>query len=153
MGLFSKPKKQQEPEVSEEILLGFIVKFQKMIPDGFKHEINGKIYNSKDIRQTVDTLARVANLSGDQQLVQFVARACTLTTPEFGEFSVEKMAQVLFDDFGVSGEIRKRYSSNVSVVEAVAALGIASILILEKNPKYPEVLAYIGANAEKLAGK
>lgn len=152
MGLFSKPKKNQASKVSEDILQGFIVKFQKMIPDGFEHEINGKIYVSADIRQTVDTLARVANLSGDQQLVQFVARACTITTPEFGEFSVERIAKTLFDDFGVSGEIRKRYSSNVGVVEAVAALGIASILILEKNPKYPEALAYIGANANKLAG-
>jgi hypothetical protein len=151
MGLFSKQKNQREPEVSAEILQGFIVKFQKMIPDGFEHEINGKIYVSEDIRQTVDTLARVANQAGDQQLVQFIARACALTTPEFGEFSVERIAETLFDDFGVSGEIRKRYSSNAAVVEAVAALGIASILILEKNPKYPEALAYIGANADKLA--
>ena len=38
MGIFSKPKSKATPGVPEESLLGFISKFQKMLPDGFLSE-------------------------------------------------------------------------------------------------------------------
>ena len=121
-----------------------------MIPDDLALEINEKTITSKDLRDIVDKLARVSNELGDQQLLHHLTRACLIASEEFGDLEVEKIAQTLFDDLGVSGEIRKRYSSNHSVVDAVATIGIASILILEKNPKFPEVMDYISANAKKL---
>ena len=121
-----------------------------MIPDNLSLEVNGKTVSSKDLKNIVATLARVSNELGDQQLLHHLTRACLVSSEEFGDLEVEKIAQTLFDDLGVSGEIRKRYSSNHSVADAVATIGIASILILEKNPKFPEVMDYISANAKKL---
>ena len=150
MGIFSKSKPKAASGVSEESLLGLISKFQKMLPDDFKMEINGKNYDSARLREIVDNLTRVSSQLDDQQLLHFVARSCVVASEDFGKFEIEKIAKTLFDDFGVSGEIRKRYSSQTLVVEGVTALGVASISILEKNPKYPAVLEYLSKNAEKL---
>ena len=153
MGIFSRPKPKDASGVSEESLLSFISKFQKMIPDDFNKEINGKNYDSSGLREIVATLTRFSTQSDDQQLLHFVARSCVFASEEFGEFEVEKIAATLIDDFGVSGEIRRRHSSNHLVVDAVTALGVASISILEKNPKYPAVLEFISSNAEKLGSR
>ncbi len=153
MGIFSKPKPKATTGVPEESLLGFISKFQKMLPDGFAMEINGKNYDTHNLREVVDTLTRLSSRVEDQQLLHFVARACVVASDEFGTFEVAKIAETLFDDFGVSEEIRRRHSSNPVIVEGVTALGVASISILEKNPKYPEVLQYLSDNAEKLGSR
>ncbi len=153
MGIFSRPKPKNASEVSEESLFGFISKFQKMIPDDFTMEINGKNYDSFKLREIVATLTRFSTQTDDQQLLHFVARSCVIASEEFGEFEVGKIAETLFDDFGVSGEIRRRHSSNHLVVDGVTALGVASLSILEKNPKYPAVLEYISANAEQLGSR
>lgn len=153
MGIFSRPKPKDASGVSEESLLAFISKFQKMIPDDFSKEINGKDYDTSSLREIVATLTRFSTQAEDQQLLHFVARACVVASEEFGEFEVEKIAETLLDDLGVSGEIRGRHSTNQSVVEEVTALGVASISILEMNPKYPAVLEYISANAEKLGSR
>ena len=47
---------------------------------------------------------------------------------------------MLFEDLAVSGAVRKRHAGDKTIVSGVTALGAASILILEENPKYPEVL-------------
>ena len=146
MGIFSKSKSNSNAPAPEETMLGFISKFQQMIPDNLSIEINSKNISSQDLRDIVNLLARTSNQLGDQQLIHFIARECIVASEEFGNFEVEKIAQTLFDGLGVSGEIRKRFSSNRSVVDGVATLGIASILILEKNPKYPAVLDYLAAN-------
>ncbi len=124
-----------------------------MIPEDFTMEINGTSYDTSRLREIVSALTRFSTLEEDQQLLHFVARSCVVASEEFGEFEVEKIADTLFDDFGVSGEIRRRHSSNKSVVQGVTALGVASISILEKNPKYPAVLEYLSANAEKLGSQ
>jgi len=149
MGIFSRSKSNSNASASEEDLSRFTSKFQQMIPDNLSLEINGKTVSSKDLKNIVAKLARVSNELGDQQLLHHLTRACLVSSEEFGVLEVEKIAQTLFDDLGVSGEIRKRYSSNQSVVDAVATLGIASILILEKNPKFPEVMEYISTIAKK----
>lgn len=149
MGIFSKSKSNSNASASEETLLRFISKFQQMIPDDLSLEINGKIISSKDLKDIVAKLARISNELDDQQLLHHLTRACLVSSEQLvGDFEVEKIAQTLFDDLGVSGEIRKRYSSNQSVVDAVATIGIASILILEKNPKFPEVMEYISTIAK-----
>ena len=121
-----------------------------MIPDDLSLEINGKTISSKDLKDIIAKLARVSNELDDKQLLHHLTRACLVSSEEFGDLEVGKIAQTLYDDLGVSGEIRKRYSSNQSIVDAVATIGIASILIFEKNPKCPEVMEYISANAKKL---
>ena len=148
MGIFSKPKLKDASGVSEESLLTVITKFQKMLPDDFSMEINGKTYDTNKLHEIVDTLTRLSSRVNDQQLLHFVARSCAVASEEFGKFEVAKIAETLASDFGVSGEIRRRYSSNRLIVDGVTALGVASISILEKNPKYPMVLDYISGNAE-----
>jgi hypothetical protein len=153
MGIFSKPKSKDTSGVPKDGLLGFISKFQKMLPDDFIMEINGKTYDTHKLREIVDTLTRISSRVEDEQLLTFVARACVVASDEFGTFEVAEIAETLFDDLGKSGEIRRRYASNQSVIDGVIALGCASISILEKNPKYPAVLEYISANAEKLGSR
>ena len=151
--MFSKFKTKNVSEVTDESLVPFITKFQKMIPEGFSQDINGKHCDTSDLRLIVDNLTRFASISEDRQLLHFVARACVVSGEEFGALEIEKIAETLFDDFGVSGEIRRRYASNHLIVEGVTSLGVASISILESNPKYPAVLEYLTANAEKLAAR
>ena len=153
MGIFSKNKSKDASGVPEESLVGFISKFQNMLPDDFSIEINSKTFDTQKLHEVVDRLTRLSSRVDDQQLLHFVARSCVVASVEFGRFEVSKIAETLFDDFGVSGEIRKRYSTNPQIVDDVTALGVASISILERNPKYPEVLDYLSANAEKLGNK
>ncbi len=148
MGIFSKPKSKDASGVSEESLLTVITKFQKMLPDDFSMEINGKTYDTYKLREIVSTLTRFSSQVDDQQLLHFVGRSCVVASDEFGKFEVAKIAETLAGDFGVSGEIRRRYSSKRLIVDGVTALGVASISILEKNPKYPEVLNYLSGKAE-----
>ena len=153
MGIFSKFKTKNVSDGTDESLVPFITKFQKMIPEGFNQEINGKHCDTSNLRFVVDDLTRFASVGDDLQLLHFVARACVVSSEEFGTLEIEKIAKTLFDDFGVSGEIRRRYASNPAIVEGVTALGVASISILESNPKYPAVLEYLSANSEKLAAR
>lgn len=153
MGLFSKKKPVEVSKASEEQILKVITKFQNLLPDTFETEINGKNYDSSKLNAIVDKLVRVANQNEDRQLLQFVAHSCVVASSEFGELSVEEIAKTIFNGLGVSGEIRNRYSSNHSIVDDVTALGVASVQIIEENPKYPEVLDFLSENAEKLANE
>ena len=143
MGIFSKSKPKADSGVSQESLEAFITKFQQMFPESFREEINGAIFTTSDVRQFVASLTNFANKEQDQQLLHFVARACLVSSDEFGRQDISVIAQTLMDDFGVSLELRKRYSRYQDVVLQVTVLGVASIKVLENNPKYEQVLKYI----------
>ena len=143
MGIFSKSKPEVDSGVSQESLEAFITKFQQMFPTSFREEINGAIFTASDVRQFVASLTNLANKKQDQQLLHFVARACLVASDEFGKQDISVIAQTLMDDFGVSLELRKRYSRYQDVVLQVTVLGVASIKVLENNPRYEQVLEYI----------
>jgi hypothetical protein len=113
-----------------------------MFPESFHEEINESFYNSSDIRTFVASLTDFANREQDQQLLYFIARACLISSDEFAKQDISVIAQTLMDDFGVSLELRKKYSKYRDVVLQITVLGVASIKVLEKNPKYQQVLEY-----------
>lgn len=132
--------KKISPEIPEEQLGKFVLRFQKMIPDTFSMEIDGDNFDAQRLKGVVETLIHVANDYGDALLLHFVARSCIVASPEFGTSKEEEIAKMLFEDLAVSSAVRKRHAGDKTIVSGVAALGAASILILEENPKYPEVL-------------
>ncbi len=143
MGIFKNRRPQSDSSVSQESLEKFISKFQGMFPENFEEEINGTIYTTTEIRTYIASLTETANVSQDQQLLHFIARACLVASEEFGKQDISIMAQTIMDDFGVSLELRKRYSRYEEIVRQVTVLGVASIKVLERNPKYSQVLEYI----------
>jgi hypothetical protein len=143
VGIFSKSNPKVDSGVSQESLQAFITKFQQMFPESFREEINGAIFTTSDIRTFVGSLTIFANKEQDQQLLHFVARACLVASDDFAKQDISVIAQTLMDDFGVSLELRKKYSKYRDVVLQVTVLGVASIKVLEKNPKYEQVLEYI----------
>jgi len=143
MGIFSRSKQKVDNGVSKESLEAFTTKFQRMFPESFREEINGSFYTSSDIRTFVASLTLFANREQDQQLLHFIARACLVSSDEFAKQDISVIAQTLMDDFGVSLELRKKYSRYHEVILQITVLGVASIKVLEKNPKYQQVLEYI----------
>ena len=135
-----KVGKKISPEIPEEQLGKFVLRFQKMIPDTFSMEIDGENFDAQRLKGVVETLIHVANDYGDALLLHFVARSCIVASAEFGASKEEEIAKMLFEDLAVSGAVRKRHAGDKIIVSGVTALGAASILILEENPKYPEVL-------------
>ena len=149
MGIFSKSKPKVDSDVSQESLEAFITKFQQMSPESFREEINGAIFTTSDVRQFVASLTNFANDEQDQQLLHFIARSCLVASDDFARQDISVMAQTLMDDFGVSLELSKKYSKHKDVVLQITVLGVASIKVLEKNPKYRQVLDYISNLNEK----
>lgn len=135
-----KSNKKISPEIPEEQLGKFVLRFQKMIPDTFSMEIDGENFDAQRLKGVVETLIHVANDYGDALLLHFVARSCIVASAEYGTSKEEEIAKMLFEDLAVSGAVRKRHAGDKTIVSGVTALGAASILILEENPKYPEVL-------------
>jgi hypothetical protein len=152
MGIFSKPKAKAIEPISESQLLEVINKFNSWIPKNFSKDINGKKYNSSDLKDAIDRLVRAYAKSGDELLLQFTAK-CSASFEDNQAESIESLAQLHFDLSWSSIELRKTYARDSYVVNGITVLGLASFSVFEKHPKYNEVLDYMSANAEKLAGK
>ena len=155
MGIFSKQKPKAAEVVPETQLLEVINKFTGWLPKNFTKEINGKKYSTNELKELVSKLVRIAANSGDEMLLQFVAKACASfeDTGNTEVDSVESLAQLHFDLTVSSMGLRKTYANDPAVSEGLTVLGLASYSVFEKHPKHLKVLEYMSANSQKLAGK
>ena len=153
MGIFSRQKPKVNDAIPEAQLIEVINKFSGWVPKNFSKEINGKKYNSNDLKNVVNTLVRAAAESGDELLLQFTAKSCASFEDTAAAEPIESLAQVHFDLSWSSMGLRKTYANDSDITEGISALGLASFSIFEKHPKHKEVLEYMSANAQKLAGK
>ena len=151
MGIFSKQKPKAAEVVSESQLLEVINKFTGWLPKNFTKEINGKKYSTNELKELVSKLVRIAANNGDEMLLQFVAKACA--SFEDSKESIDSMAQLHFDLTWSSAALRKTYKNDSMALEGITVIGLASYSEFEKHPKYKEVLEYMSANSQKLAGK
>jgi hypothetical protein len=47
-------------------------------------------------------------------------------------------------------ELRRKYSENKQLLDAISAIGLAAMSFAESLPNYQEVLEYMSVNAHKL---
>ena len=124
MGIFSKQKPKADEVVPETQLLEVINKFTGWLPKNFTKEINGEKYSTNDLKEFVSKLVRIAANSGDEMLLQFVAKACA--SFEESKESVESMAQLHFDLTWSSAALRKTYKNDSMALEGITVVGLAS---------------------------
>ena len=151
MGLFSKSKPESIKPDNEARLASIIMKFQNWIPTDFFLDVNGVAYDCQKLRNVVEYLVRWSASIEDEQLLQFAGKSCAGFGESVLKESTEDLAQFMFDITVVSVELRKRFSSEKTVVEGVIALGLACTSTLNRHPKFADALEYMSANSQKLA--
>jgi hypothetical protein len=151
MGIFSRQKPKVNDAIPEAQLIEVINKFNGWVPKNFSKEINGRKYNSNDLKDVVNALVRTSAKNGDELLLQFTAKSCASFEDTKAE-PIESLAQLHFDLTVSAMGLRKTYAKDSAVLKAITVLGLASYSVFEKHPKHKKVLEYMSSNAQKLAG-
>jgi hypothetical protein len=149
MGLFSKPK-PAKASIPQDQIDGLVKKFQDWVPDNFSKKINGQKYDSSQLRQAISVLVNYSAHNEDTQLLQFVGKNCAGMSGTMKDEPIESTAQWLFDGTAMSMELRRKYSENKQLLDAISAIGLAAMSFAESLPNYQEVLEYMSVNAHKL---
>ena len=125
--------------------------FKSWVPDDYSCEINEIEYEAEDVRYAIEFLVLVAVQKNDRQLYSFVGANSESFRNEFQYITVEGLAQHLLQGTTSSMELRKKYKSVETILEAVTSLGLAALKNLEQHPKYKKALEYLSKNAHELA--
>jgi hypothetical protein len=152
MGIFSKAKK--EASLPDEQIRQVITKFQGWTDSYSTSEINGRMVSPTEINNLVAYVILESVSLNDELLLQWCSKVCVaMISATTDEAPIGTMAQIVFDGSVGSMTLRKRYSNNPKLLEAITILGIASYKVSERHPNFKEVLQYMSDNAHKLAGK
>ncbi len=152
MGIFSRAKK--EPSFPEDQVRQVVSKFQGWTSSYTETEINGKNVSPSEINELVEYVILKSMDRNDELLLQWSSKVCVAMLSATTDVApINTMAQILFDGSVGSMTLRKRYSNDPKLLEAITILGIASYKVSERHPNFTEVLEYMRDNAQKLSGK
>ena len=152
MGIFSKAKKESTSR--DDQVRQVVTKFQGWTSSYTETEINGKRVSPKEVNDLVEYVILKSMESNDELMLQWSSKVCVAMLSATTDVApVSTMAQVLFDSGVGSMTLRKKYSNDPELLEAITILGIASYKVSERHPNFDEVLEYMRDNAKKLSGK
>ena len=152
MGIFSKAKK--EPSSRDDQVRQVVTKFQGWTSSYIETEINGKSVSPAEINELVEYVILKSMDMNDELMLQWSSKVCVAMLSATTDVApVATMAQVLFDSGVGSMTLRKKYSKDTELLEAITTLGVASYKVSERHPNFNEVLEYMRDNAKKLSGE
>ena len=152
MGLFNRPKR--EAPSRDDQMRQVVTKFQGWTSSYTETEINGKSVSPTEINDLVEYVILKSMDLNDELMLQWSSKVCVaMLSATTDVASIGTMAQVLFDSSVGSMTLRKKYSNDPQLIEAITTLGVASYKVSEKHPHFNEVLEYMRDNAHKLSGK
>jgi hypothetical protein len=152
MGIFSKAKK--ETSSRDDQVKQVVTKFQGWTSSYTETEINGKSVSPTEINELVEYVILKSMDLNDELMLQWSSKVCVAMLSATTDVApVATMAQVLFDSGVGSMTLRKKYSKDTELLEAITTLGVASYKVSERHPNFNEVLEYMRDNAKKLSGE
>lgn len=152
MGIFSKAKK--EPSSRDDQVRQVVTKFQGWTSSYIETEINGKSVSPAEINELVEYVILKSMDMNDELMLQWSSKVCVAMLSATTDVApIGTMAQILFDSGVGSMTLRKKYSNDPKLLEAITTLGVASYKVSERHPNFNEVLEYMRDNAQKLSGK
>ena len=125
--------------------------FHKAIENYQTDFINDKKYELEHFEKDIVLLVSVANSSDDIRLITFVSQCCDVFYNKHQDLPINEVAQITFNLFCLSMELRNRYRKQKQVLEAITNIGLANLQYVERLPIYKKVLAYTSENAQELA--
>jgi hypothetical protein len=152
MGIFSKAKK--EPSPRDDQVRQVVTKFQGWTSSYTETEINGKSVSPAEINELVEYVILKSMDMNDELMLQWSSKVCVAMLSATTDVApIGTMAQILFDSGVGSMTLRRKYSNDPKLLEAITTLGVASYKVSERHPSFNEVLEYMRDNAQKLSGK
>ena len=152
MGIFSKSKKESSSR--DDQVRQVVTKFQGWTSSYTETEINGKSVSPTEINELVEYVILKSMDLNDELMLQWSSKVCVAMLSATTDVApVATMAQVLFDSGVGSMTLRKKYSKDTELLEAITTLGVASYKVSERHPNFNEVLEYMRDNAKKLSGE
>ena len=152
MGIFSKSKKESSSR--DDQVRQVVTKFQGWTSAYTETEINGKSVSPTEINEFVEYVILKSMDLNDELMLQWSSKVCVAMLSATTDVApVATMAQVLFDRGVGSMTLRKKYSKDTELLEAITTLGVASYKVSERHPNFNEVLEYMRDNAKKLSGE
>ena len=148
MGLFGKSKKDLNLTDKEVTLL--CVNLHKAIEKYKSDVINGKQYDLQHFEKDVIWLVMTANNKDDIKLMHYVSNSCDAFHSINNKSPINEVAQIHFNLFCLSMELRKKYSGQKKVLEAISFIGLAYLQYIERLPIYKKVAQYVSENAKEL---
>jgi len=152
MGIFSKAKKELSSR--DDQVRQVVTKFQGWTSSYIETEINGKSVSPTEINELVEYVILKSMDMNDELMLQWSSKVCVAMLSATTDVApIGTMAQILFDSSVGSMTLRKKYSNDPKLLEAITTLGVASYKVSERHPNFNEVLEYMRDNAQKLSGK
>jgi hypothetical protein len=152
MGIFNKAKK--EPSSRDDQVRQVVTKFQGWTSSYAETEINGKIVSPAEINELVEYVILKSMDMNDELMLQWSSKVCVAMISATTDVApIDTMAQILFDSSVGSMTLRRKYSNDPKLLEAITTLGVASYKVSERHPNFNQVLEYMRDNAQKLSGK
>ena len=152
MGIFSKAKKEHSSR--DDQVRQVVTKFQAWTSSYTETEINGKNVSPAEINELVEYVILKSMDMNDELMLQWSSKVCVAMLSATTDVApIGTMAQILFDSSVGSMTLRRKYSNDPKLLEAITTLGVASYKVSERHPNFNEVLEYMRDNAQKLSGK
>jgi hypothetical protein len=152
MGIFSKAKKELSSR--DDQVRQVVTKFQGWTRSYTETEINGKSVSPAEINELVEYVILKSMDMNDELMLQWTSKVCVAMLSATTDVApIGTMAQILFDSSVGSMTLRRKYSNDPKLLEAITILGVASYKVSERHPNFNEVLEYMRDNAQKLSGK